>query len=49
MSEIINGSSCYWFNHGEIFIISDAPGAEEAMKKNPELPAKPLKELEAML
>jgi hypothetical protein len=40
--------SCYYFYYGEIGIISDAPGAAEAIKEHPGLPVKTLKELEAM-
>jgi len=38
----------YFFYFGEIYIISDAPGAELRIKEHPELQAKPLAELEAL-
>ena len=44
----MNESSCYYFCYGELGIISDAPGGAEAIKEHPELPAKTLKEWEAM-
>jgi hypothetical protein len=45
---MITQPSCYYFYYGEIGIISDAPGSAEAIKDHPELPAKTLKEWEAM-
>jgi hypothetical protein len=38
----------YYFVDGEIYIISDLPGAELRMKEHPELPAKTLAELEKL-
>jgi hypothetical protein len=45
---MIKEPSRYYFYYGEIGIISDAPGGAETIKDHPELPAKTLKEWEAM-
>jgi hypothetical protein len=41
--------SGYYFIKGEIYIISDFPGAEIRMKDHPELPVKTLAELEKLI
>lgn len=44
---VITFPSCYYFMWNRIYIIDDAPGAEEAKQKAPHLPVATLKELEA--
>jgi hypothetical protein len=48
MTTINTEPSGYYFIGGEIYIISDSPGAESRMKDYPELPAKTLAELEKL-
>jgi hypothetical protein len=45
---IITEPSGYYFCAGRVYIISDGPKAAELIAKCPDIPAKPLAELEAM-
>jgi hypothetical protein len=48
MKSFFTEPSGYYFIRGEIYIISDFPGAELRIKEHPDLPAKTLKELEEL-